>query len=204
MAGVEHANEQVAEHKAGPAAQEREVHADEHASGADVAAAQAGFLDPAGALRLQRSAGNAAVTSMLSGPSEPSPGDLVRSVVSSPGRPLDHQTSSVVSSVLGRSVSGVQVHEGAEAAASAKAVDAEMFVSGNHVVAPQGLDVRSDEGLFKTVHELVHTDQQARGSVAGTTTADGLKISDPSDSYERQADTLAGQAVASRGGIEAG
>ena len=134
--------------------------------------------------------------------SAPTPGDLVRSVVSSPGRSLDPQTSSVVGSALGRDVSGVRLHEGPEAAASASAVGAELYASGQHVVAPHGLDTRSDEGLFKTVHEFVHIGQQASGPVDGTATADGLKISDPSDRFEQEADAVAGQAVAARSGLD--
>ena len=68
---------------------------------------------------------------------------------------------------------------------------------------PNGLDTRSDEGLFKTVHEFVHIGQQASGPVDGTATADGLKISDPSDHFEQEADAVAGQAVAARSGLDA-
>ncbi|MDQ6783001.1 MAG: DUF4157 domain-containing protein [Actinomycetota bacterium] len=170
-----------------------------HAS--DVPAAQAGAIDSDGMLRLQQTAGNAAVSSLMGSPA-PTPGDRVRSVVSSPGQALDHQTSSVVGSALRRDVSGVRLHQGPEAAASARAVGAELYASGRHVVAPEGLDTRTDEGLFKTVHELVHIGQQADGPVAGTVTGDGLQISDPSDRFEQEADAVAGQAVAHRGGFD--
>jgi hypothetical protein len=162
----------------------------------DAAAAHAGRLDPDSALRLQRSAGNAAVTSLVE--SAPTAGDLVRDVVSSPGRPLDTPTSSLLSTAVGHDVSAMRVHDGPDAAASARAVDAEMYLSGQHLVAPGGLDVRSDEGLFKTVHEAAHFTQQARGPVAGTLTGDGLSISDPADSFEQHADSVAAHAVASR------
>jgi hypothetical protein len=146
-------------------------------------------------LYLQQTAGNAAVSSMLSGPS---PGDLVRSVVDAPGRSLDSATSSFVRSTTGQDPSGIQLHEGPEAAVAAQSVDAEMFASGNHLVAPQGLDVTTREGAFKTVHEVHHiVSQQAKGPVEGTETGDGLKISDPSDRHETEADQVASQAVAS-------
>ncbi|MDQ2725811.1 MAG: DUF4157 domain-containing protein [Actinomycetota bacterium] len=168
---------------------------------ADVPAAQAGTIDAGGMVRLQQTAGNAAVSSLMEG-TAPTPGDLVRSVVNSPGRALDHETSSVVGSALGRDVSGVRLHDGPDAAASARSVGAELYASGQHVVAPQGLDTRTDEGLFKTVHEFVHIGQQTAGPVDGTLTGDGLKISDPSDHFEQEADVVASRAVAGRSGFD--
>jgi len=158
-----------------------------------------GQTDADSLVHLQHAAGNAAVTSMLA-PQESSPGDLVRSVVDSPGDRLDSETASVVGSALGRDFSGVQVHQGPEAAASAQAVGAEMFASGDHIVAPRGLETRTSEGLFKTVHEFVHIGDQQDGSVDGTETEDGLKISDPSDRFEQKADAVAAEAVAEREG----
>lgn len=142
---------------------------------------------------LQQSAGNAAVASMLG----PSRGDLVRSVVASPGQPLDTATSDFVRSATGADTSAIRVHEGPEAARAARSVDAEMFASGTHLVAPKGLDVTTREGAFKTLHEVHHiVSQQARGPVDGTETPDGLKISDPSDRFEREADRAAAEGVA--------
>lgn len=151
--------------------------------------------DPGSVLRLQQTAGNAAVSSMLA----PSPGDLVRSVVGSPGQPLDTSTRSFVESSLGQDASGVRVHQGSDAAAAAQSVDAELFASGSHLVAPSGLNVTTREGAFKTLHEVHHiVNQQAKGPVDGTETADGLKISDPGDRFEREADEAAAQAVSSQ------
>ncbi len=144
-----------------------------------------------GLSRLQQGAGNAAVSSMLS-----SPGDLVRSVVSAPGRPLDSSTSRFVQTATGRDPSGIQLHEGPQAAEAARSVGAEMFASGPHLVAPKGLDVTTMEGAFKAVHEVHHiVNQQAHGAVEGTETSDGLKISDPGDRHEREADAAAAAAV---------
>ncbi len=144
-------------------------------------------------LELQQTAGNAAVASTLA----PSPGDRVRSVVNSPGRPLDSTTSDFVRSATGTDPSSVRLHEGPEALDAARSVDAEMFASGTHLVAPRGLDVTTREGAFKTLHEVHHiVNQQAKGPVDGTETGDGLKISDPSDSFEREADEVAARGVA--------
>ncbi|MGH9115302.1 MAG: eCIS core domain-containing protein [Acidimicrobiales bacterium] len=160
-----------------------------------------GTVEAGGLLHLQQTAGNAAVTSMLS----PTPGDLVRSVVGSPGRPFDSAAAAFVRSASGHDPSGIRVHEGPDAAAAARSVDAEMFASGSHLVAPRGLDVTTAEGAFKTVHEVHHiVSQQAHGPVDGTVTADGLKISDPSDRYEQEADDVAARAVAGASGPGAG
>jgi hypothetical protein len=148
--------------------------------------------DEKAVLDLQQTAGNAAVSSMLA----PTPGDLVRSVVDSPGRSLDSDTSSFVRSATGHDTSGIRLHEGPEAAAAAKSVQADMFASGSHLVAPRGLDVTTREGAFKTLHEVHHImSQQAKGPVDGTETEDGLKISDPSDRFEQEADRVAAEGV---------
>jgi hypothetical protein len=148
--------------------------------------------DEKAVLHLQQTAGNAAVSSMLA----PTPGDLVRSVVDSPGRSLDSSTSSFVRSTTGHDTSRIRLHDGPEAAAAAKSVQADMFASGSHLVAPRGLDVTTREGAFKTLHEVHHImSQQAKGPVDGIETADGLKISDPSDRFEQEADRVAAEGV---------
>lgn len=144
------------------------------------------------AMKMQHTAGNAAVSSMLG----PRPGDLVRSVVKSPGRPMDPAAVQMVRDATGSDASGIQVHDGPKAAAAARSVNAEMFASSNHLVAPNGLDVTTREGAFKTIHEVHHiVNQQAKGPVEGTETDDGLKISDPGDRHEREANMVAAQAV---------
>jgi hypothetical protein len=146
----------------------------------------------AGALEMQQTAGNAAVRSMLA----PTPGDLVRSVVGRPGRPMDSAVVDMVRGASGVDASGIEVHEGDKAADAARSVEAEMFASGNHIVAPKGLDVTTREGAFKTIHEVHHiVNQQAKGPVEGTETGDGLKISDPGDRHEREANRVAARAV---------
>lgn len=143
-------------------------------------------------LEMQKRAGNSAVSSVLA----PSRGDLVRSVIDGPGRPIDSGVVDMVRDTTGDDASGIQVHDGPEAAEAAHSVEAEMFASGNHIVAPKGLDVSTREGAFKTVHEVHHiVNQQAKGPVEGTETGDGLKISDPGDRHEQEADDAAAKAV---------
>ena len=153
--------------------------------------------DPGGLVHLQQAAGNRAVASMLAPAAAPTPGDLVRSVVGAPGRPMESSARDMVRSATGQDPGGIEVHDGPQAQAAAESVGAEMFASGNHIVAPRGLDVTTREGAFKTVHEVHHiVNQQARGPVEGTDTADGLRISDPGDRHEREADQAAAAAVA--------
>ena len=148
-------------------------------------------------LKMQTTAGNSAVSRMLA----PSRGDKVRSLIESPGRPMSSDAVDMVRETTGDDASGIQVHEGPEAAEAAHSVQAELFASGNHIVAPKGLDVTTKEGAFKTIHEVHHiVNQQARGPVEGTETEDGLKISDPGDRHEQEADAVAADAVRKRFG----
>lgn len=143
-------------------------------------------------LEMQKAAGNSAVAGMLGA----GRADLVRSVVGSPGRPVDRSVVEMVRDATGDDASGIRVHDGEDAARAARSVDAEMFASGNHIVAPGGLDVSTREGAFKTVHEVHHiVNQQAKGPVEGTDTGDGLKISDPGDRHEQEANRAAVRAV---------
>lgn len=137
-------------------------------------------------------AGNAALASSLAA----SRGDLVRSVLSEPGRPVGGDVEALFRDTTGGDASGIVVHEGPEAAEAAASVEARMFASGRHIVAPDGLDVTSREGVFSTVHEIHHiVNQQAKGDVDGTDTGDGLSISDPADRFEQEADAVAALAV---------
>jgi hypothetical protein len=159
---------------------------------AEEASEPAAQVPDRGSLELQQTAGNSAVGAMLA----PTRGDLVRSVVGRPGRPVGGDVVDLVRDATGDDASRIQVHEGADAEVAARAVEAEMFASGNHIVAPKGLDVSTREGAFKTVHEVHHIlNQQAKGPVEGTETDDGLKISDPGDRHEREADEVAARAV---------
>ncbi|MDE3203551.1 MAG: DUF4157 domain-containing protein [Acidobacteriota bacterium] len=143
-------------------------------------------------LEWQKRFGNAAVGSVLG----PSRGDLVRRVVGSPGRPMEADARKLVEETTGADASGIRVHDGPKAARAADAVNAEMFASGDHLVAPKGLDVTTREGAFKTIHEVHHiVNQQRKGPVEGTETGDGLKISDPGDRHEQEANRVAARAV---------
>ena len=103
--------------------------------------------------RLQRSSATSAP--LASVPSS------VRDVISSPGRPLDNDSRSFFERGFGRDLSGVRVHDGPAAAASARAVDARAYTVGQDIVFGEGRYApNSDGGRALLAHELAHTVQQ--------------------------------------------
>ncbi|MER7848443.1 DUF4157 domain-containing protein [Kitasatospora sp. NPDC096077] len=171
-----------------------------------------------GLLALQATVGNAAVVQMLRraghGPDETEHrhGDgcghegpavqraaapavqrsSVHDVLRSPGRPLDQATRTDMESRLGADFSDVRIHTDAAAKASAAEVGARAYTSGNDIVIGEG-----GGGAHTLAHELTHVIQQRRGPVSGTDNGDGLKVSDPADRFEREAEANA-RAVMSR------
>ncbi|MGP3683460.1 eCIS core domain-containing protein [Streptomyces sp. IBSNAI002] len=110
----------------------------------------------------------------------------VHDVLRSGGRPLDDTTRTDMEARLGADFSDVRVHDDAAARASAAAVGARAYTSGSHVVIGDGGADR-----HTLAHELTHVIQQRRGPVAGTDNGDGLRVSDPSDRFEREAEATA-------------
>lgn len=157
-------------------------------------------LDPAALQHLQRQVGNHAVTSLLGDPSragatvqrtedegeEVSP---VRHVVASNGSPLDPAVRAPMERALGHDFGDVQVHTDAAAAASARSVQAHAYTVGNHVVFGDGrFRPETTEGQRTLAHELTHVVQQRSGPVDGTPAAGGIRVSDPGDRFEREAE----------------
>jgi hypothetical protein len=187
-------------------------------SGRDVAhgieAGRPDALGPGGLLHLQRMAGNSGVSALVAQRSAESghaghdhgdeqEGDAhegrspVHDVVSSSGRPLDPGVRSSMESTLGHDFSDVQVHNDGAAAASAKSVQAQAYTVGNHVVFGEGrYQPESPEGRRTLAHELTHVVQQREGPVDGTPAAGGIQISNPSDRFEREAESAADRAMA--------
>jgi len=80
-------------------------------------------------------------------------------------------------------ISSIQAHVGADAAASAGAIGADAYASGNHVVLGRGTD------LFTVAHEAAHIVQQRGGvHLKGGVGAAG-------DAYEQHADAVAALVV---------
>ncbi|WUQ09725.1 DUF4157 domain-containing protein [Streptomyces sp. NBC_00250] len=114
----------------------------------------------------------------------------VHDVLRSGGRPLDEGTRSDMEARLGADFSDVRIHTDAAAKASATEVGARAYTSGNHVVIGDGGADR-----HTLAHELTHVIQQRQGPVAGTDNGSGLKVSDPSDRFEREAEANARRAL---------
>jgi hypothetical protein len=149
---------------------------------------QPAALTPANVVHLQRAAGNASVNSLLA--EEESP---VKQVVGrGGGSPLDAATRSVMESRLGSDFSDVRVHTDTTAHESAKSVTAQAYTVGNDIVFQAGsYQPDSPTGQHMLAHELTHVVQQRSGPVDGTPSGGGIKISDPSDRFEREAQSTA-------------
>jgi hypothetical protein len=145
-------------------------------------------------LHLQRTLGNAVVSRMLEEgqrEAEPLQWSTVDSVLRSNGKPLDAPIRQEMESRLGADFSDVRLHTGSTAQRSATEIGARAYTSGNHVVL--GSDASDKHTL---AHELTHVLQQRSGPVAGTDNGDGLRVSDPSDRYEQDAEANARRVMA--------
>jgi hypothetical protein len=99
----------------------------------------------------------------------PSPG--ARDVPGSSGRPLDPAPRATFERGFGRDLSGVRVHTGPGAAASAAAVGARAYTVGSSIVFGRGEPTPDASGRRLLAHELTHVLQQGAGAGrAGTAT----------------------------------
>ncbi|MBO3746861.1 DUF4157 domain-containing protein [Streptosporangiaceae bacterium NEAU-GS5] len=137
--------------------------------------------DPRGLLDLQRTAGNAAVAGMLE--EERSP---IHDVISGSGQALDAGTREDMEGRFGADFSDVRIHTGEQARQSAASVNAQAYTVGSDVVF-QHFDPSSDTGKHMLAHELTHVIQQRSGPVDGSEAGGGVRVSDPSDRFEREA-----------------
>ena len=146
-----------------------------------------------GVLDLQRSAGNQGVTAALQD-EEPSP---VHDVISSGGgQPLDTGVRADMEARLGHDFGDVRVHHDARAEESARAVNAHAYTVGPNVVFQRDrYDPSSEAGRVTLAHELTHVVQQRSGPVDGTEAPGGIRLSDPSDRFEREAAANAERAM---------
>jgi hypothetical protein len=141
-------------------------------------------LDSAGILGLQRAVGNSGVGAMLD--EERSP---VHNVVNSGGgSPLAPDVREEMQGRLGHDFSDVRVHTDSQAHESAQSVNAHAYTVGSNVVFQRDkYDPGSAAGKTMLAHELTHVVQQRSGPVDGSATSGGIKVSDPSDRFEREA-----------------
>ena len=144
-------------------------------------------LGTKGAAHLQRAAGNAA-TSALVAQRDDDP-SLVHDVVGGGGgSALDDNTRNSMEQSFGADFSSVRVHSGGQAAAAAKSVQAQAFTVGENIVLGEG---KSTSDTRTLAHELTHVVQQRNGDVPGEAIGNGLKVSDPGDWAEREAEATA-------------
>lgn len=140
-------------------------------------------LGARGLLRLQRQAGNAAVTGLLE--EERSP---VLDVVGRGGSPMEAGLRQDMETRLGADFSDVRFHVDSAGHDSARAVGAHAYTVGRDVVFQRdAFDPASQPGRTTIAHELTHVMQQRSGPVAGTDAGNGVAISDPGDAFERAA-----------------
>ncbi|ATW51858.1 hypothetical protein CGZ69_32760 [Streptomyces peucetius subsp. caesius ATCC 27952] len=183
MQGHEHGHEHTAECVAAPRPKsEQDTGAPDALLLKAAAGGRADVLGPGGMLRLQRALGNSGVGAAVQRSS-------VHDVVNSGGgRPLDAEVRADMEALLGHDFGDVRVHTDSAAHESAKSVNAHAYTAGSHVVFQRdAYDPGSHQGRTTLAHELTHVVQQRSGPVDGTETAGGIKVSDPSDRFEREA-----------------
>jgi hypothetical protein len=129
----------------------------------------------------------------VSGSSAADAGDGVRDVVSGPGRALEHGVAVDMGRRLGHDLSGVRIHTGARASASARALSADAYTVGNAIVFDDGRYAPGDpDGRALLVHELVHTLQQPNGPPP---TLGALTVAAPGSAAESEAARLGSAAL---------
>lgn len=88
----------------------------------------------------------------------------VREVVGTPGQPLDPETRGFMEGRFRHDFSRVRVHTDALAATSARAIQADAYTTGHHVVFGAGrFAPRTPGGRRLLAHELAHVVQQTSG-----------------------------------------
>ena len=93
---------------------------------------------------------------------------IVQQVLSTPGQPLAESARRVLEPGFGHDFGRVRVHDDAQAARSAQAVQARAYAVGEHIVFDAG-QYRPDsaDGQRLLAHELTHTIQQTGGAPLG-------------------------------------
>ncbi|GAB3029958.1 eCIS core domain-containing protein [Natronobiforma cellulositropha] len=114
--------------------------------------------------------------------------DVVRRVISQPGRPLEGSVREEMEQRMGDSFGDVQLHTGPEAAKAASALEARAFTTGNHVVFNRGeYKPESPEGKYLLAHELAHVRQQTGGAISMLPQERRSLVVEPNPAPERDA-----------------
>jgi hypothetical protein len=97
---------------------------------------------------------------------------------------------------IGCDLNDVRVHTDAMSAQSADAVGALAYTVGRDIMFGVGQYAPgTDAGKRMLAHELIHVVQQSAGAVEGTPGPGGVRVSDPQDRFEREAEFLASGVV---------
>jgi hypothetical protein len=178
---------------------DRIEHEDHDLLGRAAVAGRPDVLGAEGMLGLQRAVGNSGASSLME--EERSP---VHDVVNSGGgSPLDSATRADMESRLGHDFGDVRVHTDGAAHASAASVNAQAYTVGSNIVFQRDkYDPGSDAGKHMLAHELTHVVQQRSGPVDGTDAGGGVKLSDPSDRFEREAVANADRAMSAEPSVQ--
>ena len=113
------------------------------------------------------------------------------------GSPLAPDVQEEMQGRLGHDFSDVRVHNDSQAHESAQSVNAHAYTVGSNVVFQRDkYDPGSAEGKTMLAHELTHVVQQRSGPVDGSAAGGGIKVSDPSDRFEREASANAERVMA--------
>jgi len=174
---------------------ERRAEADGHLAAPAAAAGRTEVLGASGILHLQRTAGNAGVSEALGEQEGRSP--VLDVVGSGRGHALDAGVRAEMEGRFGQDFGAVRVHTDARASESARSVQAHAYTVGSDIVFQSGrYEPGTAEGRRTLAHELTHVVQQRSGPVDGTDAGGGIKVSDPSDRYEREAEATADRLLA--------
>jgi Domain of unknown function (DUF4157) len=147
-------------------------------------------------LRLQRKLGNAGVAQLMGADDDK---QSVDNATRSGGQPLDSASRVQMESSFGTDFSSVRVHTGGDADKSAAQLGAHAYTVGENVVFAGGkYEPHTPTGERTLAHELTHVVQQRSGPVEGSDTGGGVKVSHPSDQYERAAEAKADEVIAGR------
>ncbi len=117
---------------------------------------------------------------------------FVEGALASPSRPLDEATRAFMEPRFGHDFGRVRVHNDDSAARTNLALNARAYTVGEHILFGAGQyapDTRTGKRIL--AHELCHVIQQREGLVEGRPDAEGIRVSDPVDRFERAAELVA-------------
>lgn len=123
---------------------------------------------------------------------------------SSEGEDLEEDVRLQLEADLKANLNDVHIHTDAASDHMARSIQATAFTSGRHIFFQAGsYDPTSNEGLKLLAHEAMHVVQQSKGPVDGKPTDAGITLSEPSDTFEEEAETAAERVVAKSEGSAA-